>query len=41
MYFVPQGEKRTTGIKPFLLWDNIEYALGANPRNRKDVHEKI
>ncbi|MEK6645524.1 MAG: type I-C CRISPR-associated protein Cas8c/Csd1 [Candidatus Firestonebacteria bacterium] len=41
VFLVPQGEKRTTGIKPFLLWDNIEYALGANPRNRKDVHERF
>lgn len=36
-FLVPQGEKRTVGIKSFLLWDNIEYALGANPRKRKDI----
>jgi CRISPR-associated protein Csd1 len=37
---VPQSVKRTMGIKPYLLWDNIEYALGANPRKRKDVKER-
>ncbi len=34
---VPQGEKRTVGIKAYFLWDNLEYALGANPRGREDV----
>lgn len=24
-YLVPQGEKRTSGIKPYRLWDNAEY----------------
>lgn len=27
-YLVPQGEKRSVGIKPYFLWDSIEYALG-------------
>lgn len=36
-FLVPQGEKKTVGIKSNLLWDNIEYVLGANPRNRNDV----
>lgn len=36
-FLVPSAEKRTTGIKANLLWDNIEYALGANPRNRDDI----
>ncbi|MFB3886688.1 MAG: type I-C CRISPR-associated protein Cas8c/Csd1 [Thermodesulfobacteriota bacterium] len=36
-FLVPQGEKRTVGIKANLLWDNVEYALGANPRQRDDV----
>ena len=37
-FIVPQQqEKRNMGIKPNLLWDNIEYALGANPRQRDNV----
>ncbi len=39
-FLVPQGEKRTVGIKANLLWDNIEYALGANPRQRDDVAKR-
>lgn len=39
-FLVPQAVKRTVGIKPYLLWDNIEYALGANPRKRDDVAER-
>ena len=39
-FLVPQGEKRTVGIKAFLLWDNVEYALGANPRERDDVAKR-
>ena len=36
-FLVPQGEKRTGNIKPYFLWDNLEYALGASPRGREDV----
>lgn len=36
-FLVPAAEKRTTGIKANLLWDNVEYALGANPRKRNDI----
>lgn len=39
-FLVPQGEKRSVGIKAFLLWDNIEYALGANPRSRGDIDKR-
>jgi CRISPR-associated protein Csd1 len=39
-FLVPSGEKRTVGIKANLLWDNVEYALGANPRNREDSYAK-
>jgi CRISPR-associated protein Csd1 len=39
-FLVPQGEKRTVGIKANLLWDNVEYALGANPRQRDDVAKR-
>ncbi|NTU50296.1 MAG: type I-C CRISPR-associated protein Cas8c/Csd1 [Desulfobulbaceae bacterium] len=39
-FLVPAGEKRTVGIKSNLLWDNVEYALGANPRNREDSDAK-
>lgn len=27
-FLVPQGEKRTAGVKANLLWDNLEYVLG-------------
>jgi len=40
-FLVPQSVKRTVGIKANLLWDNIEYALGANPRMRVDVEERF
>jgi len=40
-FLVPQGEKRTVGIKSFLLWDNIEYSLGANPRGRGDIQARF
>ena len=39
-FLVPQSVKRASGIKANLLWDNIEYALGANPRERKDVSQR-
>lgn len=39
-FLVPAAEKRTVGIKANLLWDNVEYALGANPRTRGDVAER-
>ncbi len=37
LFLVPCAEKRTVGVKANLLWDNVEYALGANPRGRSDV----
>lgn len=40
-FLVPQTVKRTVGKCANLLWDNIEYALGANPRNRDDVEERF
>ena len=30
VFLVPQGEKKTSGIKANLLWDNLEYVLGAD-----------
>lgn len=39
-FLVPQGVKRTVGIAPNLCWDNVEYALGANPRERSDVAQR-
>lgn len=33
-FLVPMGEKKTSGIKANLLWDNAEYAIGL-PRYRK------
>ncbi len=38
-FLVPQAEKRTVNKIANLLWDNIEYALGANPRGRDDVNK--
>lgn len=40
-FLVPQAVKRTSGKKAYLLWDTIEYALGANPKNRNDSEEKF
>ena len=40
-FLVPQSVNRTVGKNANLLWDNIEYALGANPRNRNDVEERF
>lgn len=34
-FMVPQGEKRTAGIKSNLLWDNPQYALGIPKINQK------
>jgi CRISPR-associated protein Csd1 len=30
MFLVPQGEKKTSGVKANLLWDNMEYVLGVD-----------
>ncbi|NMB80646.1 MAG: type I-C CRISPR-associated protein Cas8c/Csd1 [Ignavibacteria bacterium] len=40
-FLVPQSVKRTVGKAANLLWDNIEYALGANPRDRDDIEERF
>ncbi len=37
VFLVPIAEKKTVGVKANLLWDNVEYALGANPRDRTDI----
>lgn len=37
---VPSGEKKTVGIKSNLLWDSVEYVLGANPRVRDDIEAR-
>lgn len=29
-FLVPQGEKKTSGVKANLLWDNLEYVLGVD-----------
>lgn len=39
-FLVPQGEKKTVGIKANLLWDGPEYLLGANPRERSDAAQR-
>jgi CRISPR-associated protein Csd1 len=39
-FLVPAAEKKTVGVKANLLWDNIEYALGANPRERNDIDNR-
>lgn len=40
-FLVPQSVNRTVGKNANLLWDNIEYALGANPRNRNDIEVRF
>lgn len=30
LFLVPQGEKKTSGVKANLLWDNLEYVLGVD-----------
>lgn len=39
-FLLPQSVKRTVKIKAYLLWDNIEYTLGANPRHRDDITKR-
>lgn len=39
-FLVPQGEKKAAGIKANLLWDSVEYTVGANPRNRSDIKKR-
>lgn len=39
-FLVPLGGKTTSGISANLLWGNIEYTLGANPRGRTDAEDK-
>lgn len=39
-FLVPAAEKKTVGVKANLLWDNIEYSLGANPRERDDINAR-
>lgn len=42
-FLVPQGEKRSSGIKAYLLWDNLEYVLGiavkGNPERVLEQHK--
>ncbi len=38
-YLVPQGAKKTSGVKSNLLWDNNEYVLGISFRDEPD--EKV
>lgn len=44
-FLVPQGEKRTVGIKAYLLWDNAEYTLGlvtkGSPEKVAERHRKF
>lgn len=35
-FLVPQGEKRSSGVKPYLLWDNMEYVLGVVGKGKAD-----
>lgn len=39
-FLVPAAEKKSVNIKANLLWGNVEYALGANPRGRNDIPER-
>ena len=40
-YLVPKGETRTSGIKPFLLWDSAEYALCIFPNKNSEKQESL
>jgi CRISPR-associated protein Csd1 len=35
-FLVPQSEKRTVGVKAFLLWDNSEYVFGIDTKGKPD-----
>lgn len=35
-FLVPQSEKRTVGVKAFLLWDNAEYVFGVDTKGKPD-----
>lgn len=37
-FLVPQGEKKTSGVKANLLWDSAEYVIGL-PRERKSSQD--
>jgi CRISPR-associated protein Csd1 len=39
-FLVPAAEKKSVNIKANLLWGNVEYTLGANPRGRKDIPKR-
>ena len=40
-FLVPQGVKRAgKTVAANLLWDNLEYAIGADPRGRDDVEQR-
>jgi CRISPR-associated protein Csd1 len=39
-FTVPQKATRTVGIQANLLWDNLEYCVGANPRDRDDIERR-
>jgi CRISPR-associated protein Csd1 len=35
-FLVPQSEKRTAGVKAFLLWDNAEYIFGIDTKGKPE-----
>jgi CRISPR-associated protein Csd1 len=35
-FLVPQAEKRTVGIKAYLLWDNAEYLFGIGIKSKPE-----
>ncbi len=35
-FLVPQAEKRTVGVKAFLLWDNAEYVFGIDTKGKPE-----
>ncbi|MEJ2669648.1 MAG: type I-C CRISPR-associated protein Cas8c/Csd1 [Gammaproteobacteria bacterium] len=35
-FLVPKGEKRSSGIKAYLLWDNVEYVLGVVAKGKPE-----
>ena len=40
VFVVPQGEKKTSGVRANLLWDTVEYTLGLNTKDAPDEEDE-
>ena len=40
-YIIPRGETRSSGIKPNLLWDNVEYVLAVPKEITESERKKL